>query len=127
MTLRPGRDITIMGTGGVVANTLSAAEKLAQKGISAQVVNIHTIKPIDRELIAEAALSHGRIVTVEDHCIAGGLGSAVTEVVAELGRGRVRRVAVEDYAESGDPEGLYRKYGLSEDNIAAKALELLQD
>lgn len=125
--LRPGRDLTLMATGGVVANTLRAAEILAQKGVSAQVVNIHTIKPIDRELTIETALNHGRIVTVEDHAITGGLGSAVSEVVAESGRGRVKRLAVEAYAESGDPKGLYKKYGVSEENIAAKALELLQD
>lgn len=125
--LRPGRDMTIMATGGVVENSLKAAALLAQKQVDAQVVNIHTIKPIDRELIGRVALSQGKILTVEDHGITGGLGSAVAEVVAELGRGRVKRVAVEDYAESGDPSGLYKKYGLSEDNIAAKALELLGD
>ncbi|MFQ5849824.1 MAG: transketolase family protein [Candidatus Binatia bacterium] len=123
--LRPGNHLTIMGTGGVMGNTIKAAEILAQKGISSQVVNIHTIKPVDREIITEAALRHGKILTVEDHGITGGLGSAVAEVVAELGQGQVKRVAVEDFAESGDPEGLYKKYGLSEDNIAAKALELL--
>ncbi|MBI4489128.1 MAG: transketolase family protein [Deltaproteobacteria bacterium] len=127
VSLRPGKDVALIGTGGVVGNTLKAAAILTRKGIEAEVVNIHTIKPIDRELIARVALSHGKIVTVEDHGIVGGLGSAVSEVVAELGRGRVKRVAVEDFAESGDPDGLYKKYGLSEENIAAKALELLQD
>jgi transketolase len=127
VVLRPGRDMTIMATGGVVGNALKAAALLAQKQVDAQVVNIHTIKPIDRDLIGRVALSQGKILTVEDHGIVGGLGSAVAEVVAELGRGRVKRVAVEDYAESGDPDGLYKKYGLSEDNIAAKALELLHD
>ncbi|MFQ5539157.1 MAG: transketolase family protein [Candidatus Binatia bacterium] len=125
--LRDGKDLTLMGTGGVVDNTLKAADILDRKGVGAQVVNIHTIKPVDRELITEVALRHGKILTVEDHGITGGLGSAVAEVVAELGRGQVKRVAVEDYAESGDPEGLYKKYHLSEDHIAAKALELLQD
>jgi len=125
--LRPGRDVTIIGTGGVVGNSLKAAAILAQKGVDAQVINIHTINPIDRELLVQIALSQGKIVTVEDHGISGGLGSAVSEVMAELGCGRVKRVAVENYAESGDPEGLYKKYGLSQDNIAAKALELLQD
>lgn len=127
VVLRSGKDVTLMGTGGVVANTLKAAEILARKGVAAQVVNVPTLKPIDRELISEAVLSHGRIVTVEDHGITGGLGSAVAEVLAEVGHGRMRRVAVEDFAESGDPDGLYRKYGLSEDHIAAKALDLLED
>jgi transketolase len=125
--LRRGKDVSLMATGGVVANTLKAADILGQKGVAAQVVNVPTIKPVDRELIAEAAFSHGKIITVEDHGITGGLGSAVSEVLAELGHGRIKRVAVEDFAESGDAEGLYRKYGLSEDNITRKALELLQD
>lgn len=125
--LRRGQDVSLMATGGVLANTLKAADILAQKGVAAQVINVPTIKPVDRELIAEAALSHGKIITVEDHGITGGLGSAVSEVLAELGRGRVKRVAVEDFAESGDAEGLYQKYGLSADNIAAKAIELLRD
>ncbi|MFQ5683395.1 MAG: transketolase family protein [Candidatus Binatia bacterium] len=123
--LRPGKDLTLMATGGVMKNTLEAAEILAQGGLDAQVVNIHTIKPIDRELIVDAALSHGKIVTVEDHGITGGLGSAVSEVVAELGRGQVKRVAVENYAESGDPEGLYKRYGLSKDHIVATAAEIV--
>lgn len=127
VVLRPGKDVTLMGTGGVLTNTLKAADSLAKKGVAAEVVNVPTIKPIDRELISVAALSHGNIVTVEDHGITGGLGSAISEVLAELGRGRMKRVAVEDFAESGDAEGLYRKYGLSEDNIAAKAIELLRD
>ena len=127
VVLRPGKDVTLMATGGVVGNALKAAKILGQKGVDAQVVNIHTLKPIDRELVAKIALSQGKIVTVEDHGITGGLGSAVAEVVAELGRGRVKRIAVEDFGESGDAEGLYRKYGLSEENIAARTLELLQD
>jgi len=127
VVLRSGGQLTLMATGGVVGNTLKAAEILAGKGIDAQVVNIHTLKPIDRELVSDIALCQGKIVTVEDHGITGGLGSAVCEIVAEVGRGQVKRVAVEDYAESGDAEGLYKKYGLSEDNIAAKAMELMQD
>ena len=91
------------------------------------MVNIHTIKPIDRELIADRARSHGKFVTVEDHGITGGLGSAVAEVVADLGRGQVKRIGVEDFAESGDADGLYKKYGLSQENIAAKTLALFQD
>ncbi len=127
VVLRSGQHVTLMATGGVVFYTLKAAETLARKGIDAQVVNIHTLKPLDRELVTDIALRQGKILTVEDHGITGGLGSAVSEVVAEVGRGQVKRVAVEDYAESGDAEGLYKKYGLSEDNIVAKAMELFQD
>ena len=86
---------------------LKAADLLAAQGIAAQVVNIHTIKPIDTEFIQSIASSHGKIVTVEDHGISGGLGSTVAETVAELGRGRVKRVGVTEFAESGDAEGLY--------------------
>ncbi|MDP6559557.1 MAG: transketolase C-terminal domain-containing protein [Candidatus Binatia bacterium] len=127
VTLRDGGDLTIMGTGGVLGHAIKAAERLAKKGIEAGVVNIHTLKPLDRDLIAELVVRHGRIVTVEDHGLVGGLGSAVAEVVVEIGRGQVGRLAVNDYAESGDSDGLYKKYGLSEEHIEAKALELLQD
>ena len=109
VVLRDGADVSLVGTGAVMENVLKAADLLAARGIAAQVVNIHTIKPIDTEFIESVASTHGRIVTVEDHGIAGGLGSAV----AELGRGRVRRVGVTEFAESGDTEGLYGKYGLS--------------
>ena len=104
---------------------LKAADLLAAQGIAAQVVNIHTIKPIDTEFIQSIASSHGKIVTVEDHGISGGLGSTVAEAVAELGRGRVRRVGVTEFAESGDAEGLYGKYGLSAQHISAAAVELM--
>ena len=118
--LREGADVSLVGTGGVMENVLKAADLLAAQGIAAQVVNIHTIKPIDTGFIESIASSHGKIVTVEDHGIAGGLGSAV----AELGRGRVKRVGVTDFAESGDSEGLYGKYGLSAEHISAAAMEL---
>lgn len=117
--------MSLVGTGAVMENVLKAADLLAEQGISAQVVNIHTIKPIDTGFIESVASSHGRIVTVEDHGIAGGLGSAVAEAVAELGRGRVRRVGVTEFAESGDTEGLYGKYGLSAEHISAAAVELM--
>ena len=81
-----------------------------------------TIKPIDTEFIESIASSHGKIVTVEDHGISSGLGSTVAEAVAELGRGRVRRVGVTEFAESGDAEGLYGKYGLSAHHISAAAV-----
>ena len=127
VVLRPGRHLTVMATGGVVHDSLKAAATLASKGIDAQVVNIHTLKPMDRELVQEIAFRQGKILTVEDHGITGGLGSAVSEIVAEVGHGHVKRIAVEDYAESGDGVALYQKYGLSEDHIVAKAVELVKD
>lgn len=125
VVLREGLDITLVATGAVVGNSLEAAEALAAEGIDAQVINIHTIKPLDEDLIAQAALSHGKIVTIEDHGVRGGLGSAVAEVVAGLGRGRVHRIGVTDFAESGDTSGLYSKYGLSVEHIVTQARSLL--
>lgn len=87
VTVRDGDDITFIGTGSMLKDILDVAELLQQDGICARVINIHTIKPIDREIILQAAEETGRIVTVEDHNIIGGLGSAVAEVIAESGRG----------------------------------------
>lgn len=125
VVLRQGGDVSLLGTGAVMDNLLKAADLLAAKGVSAQVVNVHTLKPLDTEFIESIASAHGKIVTVEDHGISGGLGSAVSEAVAELGRGRVKRVGVRDFAESGDTRGLYEKYGLSGEHVSAAALELL--
>lgn len=85
--LREGTDVTLIGTGSILKDILGAAELLANNGIRAKVINIHTIKPIDREIILQAAEETGRIATIEDHNIIGGLGSAVSEVVVELGKG----------------------------------------
>ncbi len=126
VVLREGSDVSLLGTGAVMENVLKAADQLVSQGISVQVANIHTIKPLDTEFIESIATSHGRIVTVEDHGISGGLGSAVAETVAELGLGRVRRVGVTDFAESGDTEGLYEKYGLSSKRISAAAMDLMK-
>ena len=125
VVLRQGADVSLLGTGAVMENVLKAAELLAAKGVAAQVVNVHTLKPLDTEFIESIASGHGKIVTVEDHGISGGLGSAVSEAVAELGRGRVKRVGVREFAESGDTRGLYEKYGLSAERVSDAALELL--
>jgi transketolase len=125
VTLREGTDVTIMGTGAVLENSLTAADQLSSRGISAQVINVHTIKPIDEELIESIVARHGKIVTVEDHSINGGLGSAVSEIVAQLGKGQVRRIGVTEFAESGDTAGLYGKYGLSADHITNAAVSIL--
>lgn len=121
-----GRDLTIMATGGTVYNAREAARQLRGEGIDARAVNIHTIQPIDEELIFDCIQRSGRILTVEDHGLRGGLGSAVCEVVAERGEGIVRRIAVRDFGESGDPEALYKKFGLSTENIVAEAKKLVK-
>lgn len=121
-----GRDLTIMATGGTVYNAREAARELRRQGIDARAVNIHTIKPLDEELILDSIQRSGRILTVEDHAPRGGLGSAVSEVVAERGEGIVRRLAVRDFGESGDPVSLYKKFGLSIDNIVAESKKLVK-
>lgn len=116
--LREGSDVTIIATGLMVPEALSAAEKLAADGISAEVINIHTIKPIDEELIAASAKKTGRVVTVEEHNIIGGLGGAVCETLSEKVPTPVLRIGVRDvFGESGPGDALLRKYGLSADGI----------
>ena len=121
-----GRDLTIMATGGTVHNAREAARELRSQGLDVRAVNIHTLKPIDEELVLDSVQRSGRILTVEDHGLRGGLGGAVCEVVAERGEGVVRRIAVRDFGESGDPVALYKKFGLSIDNIVAEAKKLLK-
>ena len=119
VVLKEGKDLAIFATGGVVYNSYRAAEMLDQQGISTTVVNIHTLKPIDETLILELSATHKKIVTVEDHNIIGGLGTAVAEVLASQGRPtRLLRLGVHDvYGESGTAEALYEKYGLSTEKI----------
>ena len=121
VVLREGKDVTIVATGLPVSNCLEAAEKLAADGIEAKVINIHTIKPLDEELIAEAAKETGKIVTVEEHSVIGGLGSAVCDVVAEKAPTKVMKIGINDtYGESGPAVELVKKYGLDADSIYEK-------
>ena len=99
VVLREGKDVTIVASGLPVANCLEAAEKLAADGIDAKVINIHTIKPLDEDLIVASAKETGRIVTVEEHSVIGGLGSAVAEVIAESGQGVLfKRLGLQDFS-----------------------------
>ena len=116
--LRGGRDIVLLATGGVVANTLEAANTLSKEGIEAEVVNIHTIKPIDEELITKLASRINKFVTVEDHNVVGGLGGAVAEALTKTKPSQLLKIGVQDvYAESGSPEALYVKYKLDTPGI----------
>lgn len=126
--LKEGKDVVFFATGGVVYNSLVAAEKLEKEGISCTVVNIHTIKPLDEELVTSLAKTHQHIVTVEDHNIIGGMGSAVSEVLAEEGSGTpLLRLGVQDiYGESGTGEALYEKYGLSATKIFEQTLQFVR-
>ncbi|MBQ9161836.1 MAG: transketolase family protein [Clostridia bacterium] len=119
--MRDGKDVTVVATGMMVSLALEAAEKLAAVGISVRVVNIHTIKPLDADIISAAARETGAIVTAEEHNFIGGLGSAVAEVVAECCPVPVLRVGVEDtFGRSGKVPPLLEAYGLTADNIADK-------
>ncbi len=120
-TLRDGDDVTIIATGLMVNEALIAAETLAEEGIKARVINMATIKPIDRDIIVKAATETGAIVTAEEHTVIGGLGSAVAEVVAETKPVPVVRVGVEDtFGQSGPAVDLLKLYGLSAENIVSK-------
>lgn len=120
--MKEGTEVTIIATGIMVDMALTAAEQLANEGISARVINMHTIKPIDRALVLEAAKATGAIVTAEEHNIIGGLGSAVAEVVSEGCPVPVLRVGVEDvFGRSGTVPALLEAYGLTPANIVAKA------
>lgn len=121
IVLREGKDVTIVATGLCVAEALGAAEQLAAKGIDAKVINIHTIKPLDEDLIVAAAKETGKVVTVEEHSIIGGLGSAVCDCLAAKAPTRVLKIGVNDvFGESGPAAALIKKYGLDADSIAAK-------
>lgn len=118
VTLREGSDVTLVGTGLEVAACLEAAEMLEKDGISARVINIHTIKPIDEEILVKAAKETGRIVTTEEHSVIGGLGGAVCEVLAEKAPVPVKRIGMNDvFGESGVAEELLHKYGLDGEGI----------
>lgn len=125
--LKDGTDVTIIATGLMVNEALMAAEKLSDEGISARVVNMATIKPIDRDIIVDSAKKTGVIVTAEEHNIIGGLGSAVAEVVCETVPVPVLRVGVNDvFGKSGPAIQLLHEFGLDADNIAAKAKEAVK-
>ncbi|GAW29305.1 transketolase family protein [Carboxydocella sp. ULO1] len=125
--LRPGRDVTIFACGIMVAEALNAAENLATDGIEAQVINVPTIKPLDAEAVVQAARLTGAVVTAEEHSIIGGLGSAITEALAEHYPVPVERVGIKDtFGESGQPAELLQKYGLTAEAIRAAVFRVLK-
>jgi transketolase len=123
--LRPGSDVSIAASGGTLWNSLEAASKLAADGIQAEVLNIATIKPLDEETILRSAGKTGRMVTVEDHSLQGGLGGAVAELLAEVMPTPVKRLGVSGFGESGDPKGLYAKHGLDPEGITRSVRKFL--
>lgn len=124
VTLKDGKDLTIVATGLCVSESLEAAKMLAELGIDAKVINIHTIKPLDEELILKAAKETGKIVTVEEHSVIGGLGGAVAEVLSEKCPTKLLRIGMEDvFGESGPATELIEKYGLDAKGICRKIKE----
>jgi transketolase len=125
--VREGSDVAIIATGASLIQAIRAHALLKEKGISARVLNMHTIKPIDRQAIRAAAAEIGRVVTVEEHLVNGGLGGAVAEVLAELGTGRLVRMGLEDefVMEVADYPDILKLAGLDADSIAANASSLL--
>lgn len=123
---RDGTDVAIVGSGPVLYSALQAAEELSKEGISAMVINNHTIKPMDEETIVAAAKRCGCVVTVEEHQVSAGCGSAVAEVLARLSPVPVEFVGMQDrFGESGKPEELLRKFGMDEAAVAAAAKKVI--
>ena len=126
IVLREGRDLTIVATGLCVSYALEAAEKLAEDGIQAEVINIHTIKPLDKELIIRSAKKTGKVVTVEEHSVIGGLGGAVCECLCENNPVPVHRIGMQDvFGESGPAVKLLEKYKLDGEGIYSQIREIL--
>ncbi|MEK6948757.1 MAG: transketolase family protein [Nanoarchaeota archaeon] len=126
--LKQGKDAVIFATGTMVHESLQAAEMLKKEGIGICVVNIHTIKPIDEKLIISLAKKTNCVITAEDHNIIGGLGSAVAEVLSENYPCIMKRIGMEDcYGESGKPDELYEKYGLSAKHIVNKVKSVIKN
>jgi hypothetical protein len=127
LSMKEGSDITIVATGLMVNEAVQAAETLAAEGISARVVNIHTIKPLDKELICKCAKETGVIVTAEEHSIIGGLGSAVAESVTECCPVPVVKIGVNDeFGHSGPAVDLLKEFGLSAENIVKTVKEAVK-
>ena len=125
--LRDGNDITIVATGLMVYEAIEAAKTLAQQGIEATVINIHTIKPIDKDIIIEAAKKTGLVLTVEEHSVIGGLGEAVCDVLCENYPTKVVKIGVNDeFGHSGPAVELLKQYGLCAENIVNKAVEAVR-
>ena len=124
--LADGTDVSIIATGLMVQEALKAREILAADGISARVINIHTIKPLDEEIIAKAARETGAIVTAEEHYIMGGLGSAVCEAVCKTNPVPVKIIGTDRFGKSGKPAELFEEYGLTAENIVKQVKEVIK-
>jgi len=125
--LKQGKDVSIFATGHLLYKAVLAAEILSQQGIDAEIINIHTIKPLDTEAVLDSVSKTKRVVTAEEHQKNGGLGDAIAQLLAEKMPTRMRMVAVNDkFGESGTPDQLLQKYGLTEQSIIQSVLELMK-
>lgn len=125
--IKDGKDISIIANGDIMSKAVAAAEELEAKGYSVRLLDMHTIKPLDNEAVTAAVNETGKIITVEDHNIINGLGSAVSEVAADMGKGIVKRIGIQDrFGESAPYESLLAKNGITVENIVKTALNLLK-
>jgi len=128
IVIREGSDVTLIGTGTVLSKTVAAAKLLEESGVSVRLIDIHTIKPLDRDLILSAARETGGIVTVEEHFIAGGLGSAIAEICSQEYPVKMKMIGIGDlYASNGPYEELIGKYGLQPDQIKETVIKFLKN
>ena len=126
IVMQEGKDVALIGTGTVLSKAVGAAMLLEQKGISVRLIDLHTLKPVDRELILKAAREIGKIVTVEEHFIAGGMGSIVSEICSQEFPAKIKMIGIGDfYASNGPYEQLLGKYGLQPDQICETIIRFL--
>jgi transketolase len=119
--LKPGKDVLVLASGGVVGESLVAAAELEKQGLSVEVANVSSIKPLDAAFLREACKRHKKFITVEDHYVIGGLGGAVAEFLSEEGHGKLHRIGIgEEFGQSGTPESLLEAYGLNAKHLAQK-------
>lgn len=127
-TLRDGKDVTIVSTGMMTPEALVATNILVDRGVDVRLIHLHTIKPIDKDILLKASIETGHIVTVENHSIIGGLGGAVAEFLSESEPVLIKRIGIEDtFGESGSLKGLFCKYGLTSKNIVKVVEELIKE
>jgi transketolase len=126
--LNRGKDITLIAIGDMLHQAVAAANELEKKGVGVELVDMHTLKPLDEESVIESIKRTGKIITLEDHNVVNGLGSAVADVIAHTGRGLLRKVGLKDrFAESGDYHELLKKYEMDADYVIKTALQILEE
>jgi transketolase len=126
IVIQDGTDVVLIGTGTVLSKTVAAAKLLEEAGISVRLIDMHTLKPIDRELVLAAAREIGKIVTVEEHFLAGGIGSIIAEICSQECPAKMKMIGIDDlYASNGPYEELIGKYGLQPDQIKETVIQFL--